>query len=83
MVVARKNGKTLFASAIIEYTLFLDGEYGAKMYCLAPKLDQAEKDFDGFAQMLDKEPALKSYIRKRRNDLYMATTNSTYFLTSI
>lgn len=76
LVVARKNGKTLFASAISAYVLFLDKEYGAKMYCLAPKLDQADKVFDGFQQMIDKEPALRQYIRKRRNDLYMASTNS-------
>lgn len=76
LVVARKNGKTLFASALSAYVLFLDKEYGAKMYCLAPKLDQAEKVFDGFRQMIEKEPALRPYIRKRRSDIYMAATNS-------
>lgn len=76
LVVARKNGKTLFASAIIAYVQFLDGEYGAKVFCLAPKLEQATKVYDGYDQMLEKEPALKKYVRKRRSDLYMATTNS-------
>ncbi|MGN1025515.1 MAG: terminase large subunit [Faecousia sp.] len=76
LVVARKNGKTLFASAIIAYVQFLDGEYGAKVFCLAPKLEQATKVYDGYYQMLEKEPALKKYVRKRRSDLYMATTNS-------
>ena len=76
LVVARKNGKTLFASAIIAYVKFLDGEYGAKIFCLAPKLEQAEKVFDGFYQMLEKEPALKCYTRKRRSDIYMPSTNS-------
>ena len=76
LVVARKNGKTLFASAIIAYVKFLDGEYGAKIFCLAPKLEQAEKVYDGFYQMLEKEPALKRYMRKRRSDIYMPTTNS-------
>ena len=42
VVVARKNGKSLLASGIANYCLFLDGEYGAKIYCVAPKLDQAE-----------------------------------------
>jgi phage terminase large subunit-like protein len=76
LVVARKNGKTLFASAIIAYVKFLDGEYGAKIFCLAPKLEQAEKVYDGFYQMLEKEPALKKYMKKRRSDIYMPTTNS-------
>lgn len=76
LVVARKNGKTLFASAIIEYVNFLDGEYGSKTFCLAPKLEQAEKVYDGYIQMLAKEPALKRYVKKRRNDLYMEKTNS-------
>ena len=76
LVVARKNGKTLFASAIIAYVNFLDGEYGAKTFCLAPKLEQAAKVYEGYYQMLLKESALKKYVRKRRSDLYMASTNS-------
>lgn len=76
LVVARKNGKTLFASAIIAYVNFLDGEYGAKTFCLAPKLEQAAKVYEGYYQMLLKEPALHKYVRKRRSDLYMASTNS-------
>ena len=76
LVVARKNGKTLFASAIIAYVKFLDGEYGAKIFCLAPKLEQAAKVYDGFHQMLLKAPALAKYVQKRRSDIYMPTTNS-------
>lgn len=76
LVVARKNGKTLFASAIIAYVNYLDGEYGAMTYCLAPKLEQAAKVYEGYYQMVLKEPALRKYTRKRRSDLYMASTNS-------
>ena len=76
LVVARKNGKTLFASAIIAYVNFLDGEYGAKTFCLAPKLEQATKVYEGFQQMLLKEPALRKYFRRRRSDEYMSSTNS-------
>ena len=76
LVVARKNGKTLFASAIIAYVNFLDGEYGAKTFCLAPKLEQASKVYDGYYQMLLKEPALMNYAQKRRSDIYMPATNS-------
>ena len=38
IIVARKNGKTLFAAAIAAYMTYVDGEYGAKVYFLAPKL---------------------------------------------
>lgn len=76
IVVARKNGKTLFASAIIAYVNFLDGEYGSKTYCIAPKLDQAGKVFDGYYQMLQKAPALGKRVVKRRSDLYIPLTNS-------
>jgi phage terminase large subunit-like protein len=41
LVMGRKNGKSLFASACIAYMDYMDGEYGAKIYCLAPKLEQA------------------------------------------
>jgi phage terminase large subunit-like protein len=41
LVIGRKNGKSLFASACIAYMAYLDGEYGADIYCLAPKLEQA------------------------------------------
>ena len=51
-VIGRKNGKTLFASAVIAYMAYLDGEYGAKIYCLAPKLEQANIVYDNFFQML-------------------------------
>ena len=52
IIMARKQGKTLFASAIITYMVYLDGEYGAKVYCLAPKLEQANIVYDNFYQML-------------------------------
>lgn len=46
IIVARKNGKTLFAAAIAAYMTYVDGEYGAKVYFLAPKLDQADLVYD-------------------------------------
>lgn len=41
IVIGRKNGKSLFASALIAYMAYLEPEYGQEIYCLAPKLDQA------------------------------------------
>lgn len=52
IVIGRKNGKSLFASAIIAYMAYLEPEYGQEIYCLAPKLDQAALVYDGFYQMV-------------------------------
>lgn len=76
MVMGRKNGKSLFASACIAYCAYLDGEYGAKIYCLAPKLEQAAIVFDNFWQMVQAEPELKEPAEKRRSDIYLADTNT-------
>lgn len=76
VIIARKNGKTLFASALIAYCVFMDGEYGAKVFCVAPKLDQADLVYNAFRQSVDMEPELKEMVRPRKSDLYIAETNS-------
>lgn len=76
LVMGRKNGKSLLASAIIAYTKYLDGEYGAKIYCLAPKLEQASIVFENFHRMVMAEPELAGLVIKRRSDIYMESTNS-------
>lgn len=76
VIVGRKNGKTLFASAIIACMSYIDGEYGAKIYCLAPKLDQAHLVYDNFYQMIQKEDELGEVSKKRRSDIYIAEFNT-------
>lgn len=76
LVMGRKNGKSLFASACIAYMAYLDGEYGAKIYCLAPKLEQASIVYDNFYQMIAREPELAALAQKRRSDIYIEETNS-------
>lgn len=76
VIVARKNGKTLLAAAIIACCAYIDGEYGAEIYCLAPKLDQSELVYKAFWQMCLAEPELKALIKKRRADLYIAESNT-------
>ena len=76
IVIARKNGKTLFAAAIAEYMAFLDGEYGARIYFAAPKLQQANLCFDAFHHMIMQEPELDEISQKRRTDIYIPATNS-------
>lgn len=76
IIIARKNGKTLFAAAIIAYCVYLDGEYGAKIFCVAPKLDQADLVYSAFWQTIQKEPELAELIRPRKADYYIESTNS-------
>ena len=76
LIVARKNGKSLFASAIAEYCAFLDGEYGGRIYFCAPKLEQAYLCFEAFHQMILHEPELNAMAKKRRTDIYIEETNT-------
>ena len=77
LVMGRKNGKSLLASAIIAYMAYLDGEYGARVYCLAPKLEQAAIVYENFFKMITMEPELSALAKKRRSDIYMELTNTT------
>ena len=76
IVVARKNGKTLYAAAIAAYMTYIDGEYGAKVYFLAPKLDQAELVYDAFYQIVQADDELDSITKKRRSDIYIKEFNT-------
>lgn len=76
IIIGRKNGKTLLAAAIIAYCVYLDGEYGAKVFCVAPKLDQADLVYSAFWQTIQKEPELADMTRSRKSDYYIESTNS-------
>ena len=74
--IGRKNGKTLLAAAIASFMMYMDGEYGARLYFVAPKLDQSRLCFNAFQQMIQKEPELSDITKKRRTDIYVASSNS-------
>lgn len=76
IIVARKNGKTLFAAAIAAYMTYIDGEYGAKVYFLAPKLDQADLVYDAFYQIVQSDDELDSITKKRRSDISIKAFNT-------
>ena len=76
VVIARKNGKTLLAAAIAAYCSVLDGEYGARIYFAAPKLEQANLCYEAFHQMMLTEPELNAISQKRRTDIYFPASNS-------
>lgn len=76
LVVARKNGKTLFAAGVAEYMTFLD-DYGGRIYFCAPKLEQANLCFEAFNQSIRQEPELAELAKKRRTDVYVEDNNTT------
>lgn len=76
LIIARKNGKTLLAAAIACYMTFMDGEYGARIYFTAPKLQQAGLCWNAYQQMIQMEPELSQLARKRRTDIYIESSNS-------
>ena len=85
LVVGRKNGKSLLASAIANYMFFEDGGFGTRIYCVAPKLDQADIIYNDIWTMITLEPDLKqdkddlreNTARHRMTDLFIESTNST------
>jgi phage terminase large subunit-like protein len=56
LVVARKNGKSLFAAAIANYMFRVDGCYGSRVFCLAPKLEQTDIIYNSVWQMITLDP---------------------------
>ena len=55
LVVGRKNGKTKIASAAGDYE-FRKGGYGSRVFCLAPKLEQADLVYNDIWQMVMLDP---------------------------
>lgn len=55
LVVGRKNGKSLLASAIAKY-MWMNGGFGTKVYNIAPKLDQANIIYNNIWQMVILDP---------------------------
>ena len=84
LLVGRKNGKSAMASAIGKYIFEQDGGFGTRVYCLAPKLDQAEIIYNGLWTMFLVDPAWNAQdkddptkAKHRMTDLFLPATNST------
>jgi len=75
--VGRKCGKTLLAAAVMTYEVYVDGEFGSEVYCVAPKLDQSDLVYSAFEFNKDKNPDLQKRTRKRKNDYIVDATNTT------
>ena len=77
LFVGRKCGKTLLAAAIMAYVVYVDGEFGSEVYCVAPKLDQSDLVFSAFEFTKDQNPELLKRTRKRKFDYIIDSTNTT------
>ena len=76
-LLGKKQGKTLIAAAVAAEMTFADNEYGSRVYFTATKLEQASFCYNAFWQMIDKEPELLKISKKRRSDIYVASSNAT------
>ena len=58
LVIGRKNGKSKIASSIGDYE-FRRGGYGSRIFCIAPKLEQADLVYNDIWQMVQLDPEYK------------------------
>ena len=68
LLIARKNGKSLMAAGMGKYDWMIDGGFGARVYNLAPKLDQADIVYNAIWAMTQLDPEWQ----KRKADLEAA-----------
>lgn len=61
--VARKNGKSTLASALLIILLLADREVGAEVYAAAASRDQAGAVFEPFKQMLRSSPRVRGMVK--------------------
>ena len=73
LVVARKNGKSLLASAIANYIFQVDGGFGCRVYNVAPKLEQADIIYNNTWAMIQLDPEYqqqKEDVAERRKQTH-------------
>ena len=63
LIVARKNGKSAWGSAVALYLLLADGEPGPEIVSAATKKDQAKIVWSESKRMVKKSPALRKRVR--------------------
>lgn len=68
LLVGRKNGKSIDGASTGAYVWRSEGGYGAKVYCIAPKLEQADIIYNNIWQMTTLDPEwqeLKEYTSEK------------------
>jgi len=69
LIIGKKNGKSLIASAVALYLQIADGEPGAEIYAVATKKDQAKIIWNESKSMVRKSPALKKRMKAKVNEI--------------
>jgi len=73
LLIGRKNGKSLLASAIANYIFRNDGGYGARIYNIAPRLDQADIIYLNTWAMIQLDPdqfERKAVVEAKRTETH-------------
>ncbi len=68
LLVGRKNGKSALAACIGKYEWYRGGGYGAEVYTIAPKLEQAEIIYNNIWQQVVVDPEYKK-LQERLEEL--------------
>ena len=77
-IIARKNGKSLIASAIGLYMMLADGEAGADVYAVATTRDQAKIVWSEAKRMVKHSPTLLSRVRPLVSEMYADFNDATF-----
>ena len=78
LIIAKKNGKSLLASALGLYLMIADGEPGAEIYAVSTKKDQSKIIWLEAKRMVRKSPALKKRIKTLVGELNSETNDSVF-----
>lgn len=63
LVIGRKNGKTKIAASVANYE-FRAGGFGSRVFCVAPKLEQADLVYNDVWMMVQMDPEYKALKEK-------------------
>lgn len=74
--IARKNGKTSWASAIALYMLTGDGEAASQVICSAAEREQARISHEMIKRTIEHDPKLSSLLEIYKNSIVMPSTHS-------
>jgi len=76
--LARKQGKSTWASGIALYMTVADGEEGCETYSVATKREQARLVHTEATRMVAKSPSLSKILKRCRDNLHCLATNSKF-----
>ena len=78
LMIGRKNGKSLLASALGVYLLVADGEGGPEIYSVATKKDQAKIIWSEAVRMIEHSPDLRQHAKCLVSKIRTKFNNGTF-----